>query len=384
MPKANERVPKLQRLQLSGFKSIEHLDLTFTQLDVLIGPNGSGKSSLVGFLQMVGFMLSSEGGLATFVSQSGGASKLLHDGPKRTPQIEANITIETGLGTNDYSFRLGYASGDTLIFLDERCRFSSTTKDSPNQRWLEFGAGHRYPQLLNAKTEKNPSQKTKITILRLLQGLSTYQFHDTSPAARIKQKWQISDNRDLKGDGANLAAFLLGMRNRSPEHYRRVVETVRLVAPFFDDFVLEPDHRMLLLQWREIASDIVFDPGQISDGSLRLIALLALLLQPLDQMPPMLILDEPELGLHPAAVRIIAGALKAVSETHQCLVATQSQQLLNEFGVDDIIVVERKRRGSEFRRLTEDEFATWLEDYTLSDLWDMNLLGGRPEPMAAE
>ena len=114
----------------------------------------------------------------------------------------------------------------------------------------------------------------------------------------------------------------MGMRNRSPEHYRRVVETVRLVAPFFDDFVLEPDHRMLLLQWREIAYDIVFDPGQISDGSLRLIALLALLLQPLDQMPPMLILDEPELGLHPAAVRIIAGALKAVSETHQCLVAT--------------------------------------------------------------
>jgi len=384
MKRSTQKLPKLKHLSLRGFKSIESLDLELSDLDVLIGPNGAGKSSIIGFLQMVGYMLSSDSGLATFVGLAGGASALLHDGPKRTPQIVAHLTIETPLGLNDYDFRLAHAAGDSLIFLEERCRFSSAAMEKPNQKWMDFGAGHRYPQLLNAKSEQNNSQKTKLTILRLLQGLSVYQFHDTSRQASIKQKANLREDRYLKGNAGNLAAFLFGMHQRAPEHYRRVVETIRIAAPFFDDFALVPEHDRILLQWREIGSDVIFGPEQMSDGSLRLIALLSLLLQPSENVPPMVILDEPELGLHPAAIRMVAGAIKALSVSHQCLIATQSQQLLNEFEAENVIVVERKRRGSNVRRLKPEALKSWLEEYALSDLWDMNLLGGRPEPMVAE
>lgn len=373
---------RLKSLWIRGFKSIENQSLELTDLDVLIGPNGAGKSNLIGFLRMVGFMLSSEHGLANFVGRSGGASALLHDGPKQTREIEARLSIATQLGINDYEFRLGHASGDSLIFLEERCRFSSSGKGSPNPRWIDLGSGGKFPQLI--KASEDAAGKTKRTVLRLLQGLSVYQFHDTSDEAPMKQRASMEDSRYLRGDGRNLASFLLNMREHDNEYYQRIVDTVRLIAPFFDDFVLEPEFGKVLLCWREVRSGIIFGPGQISDGTLRVIALLTLLLQSPRTMPPILVLDEPELGLHPFAVRIVAGAIKAASKTHQCVIATQSPALLNEFDTSNIVVVERKARSSEFRRLESDDLAQWVSEYQLSDLWDMNLLGGRPEPMAAE
>lgn len=379
-----ELLPKLKRLHLRGFKSIESLELDFSALDVLIGPNGAGKSSLVGFLQMIGFMLSTEAGLGTYVGLAGGASSLLHDGPKRTPQIEATLTISTALGLNDYYFRLGHAAGDSLIFLEEKCRFSASNRPTLNDRWIEFGAGHRSPMLLSTKNEEDVTSKTRRVILSVLQGLSVYQFHDTSRQAPIKQKARISDGRYLRGNGANLAPFLMRMRAQEPEFYQRIIKTIRLVAPFFDDFVFEDEGGFVLLRWKEVGTDVVFGPEQISDGSLRLIALVALLLQSPKTLRPMLIIDEPELGLHPAATRIVAGAIRAVAESHQCLIATQSQILLDEFSTDNVVVVERLRRGSSFHRLREDELKNWLNEYALSELWDMNVLGGRPRPLAAE
>lgn len=374
--------PKLTRLKLSGFKSIEQEDVNFTSLDLLIGPNGAGKSNLIGFLKLISFMLSSDSGLATYVAKSGGASALLHDGPKKTKEIEAEITITTHQGENQYRFRLGYAADDTFIFLEEQCRFSRRDRPTRNERWISFGAGHRSPQILT----RNEAEvgKTRHVILHLLRGLAVFQFHDTSDESAMKRKGLLSDCQQLRSDGGNLAAVLFDLRDKEPLSYRRIVETIRLIAPYFDDFIFEPEYGRLLLRWRETGSEVAFGASQISDGTLRAIALVTLLLQPPKRLPPILVIDEPELGLHPFAIRIIADAIKAASVDHQCLIATQSAPLLNEFEAGSVLVVERPIRGSIFRRLDGESLASWLEDYGLGELWGMNLLGGRPEPMAAQ
>lgn len=380
MPGEGDR-SKLKRLKIEGFRSIASAEISFSDLDVLIGQNGAGKSNLISLLRMVGFMLSSEGGLALFVGRMGGASALLHDGPKATRAIAAEIAIETVTGLNEYVFRLEMAAGDTLIFTEERIRFSRHDLGI-EQNWLDFGEGHRTPGLLYVSDDGG--KKTQRTILGLLRGLSVFQFHDTSPESPLKRKSRVDDGRYLRGDGSNLASFLHNLRENYPLHSQHIVRTVRLIAPFFDDFVIEDDQGHVLLQWREIGSDIVFGPGQISDGLLRAMALVALLLQPVATLPSMIVVDEPELGLHPAALQIIMGLFKAAAKARQCVVATQSPAMLLGLAPENIIVVDRPRRSSSFRRLDPAKLEAWLDDYDLAELWDMNLLGGRPGSLAAE
>lgn len=367
---------RLTNLKLRGFTSISEMDLDFTDVNVLIGQNGAGKSNLIKFFRMLSFMLSSPvGNLQSFVANNGWASALLHDGPKRTLQIEAALTLETDQGVNEYEFRLFHAAGDTLIFADEACRFNAKglpTKARPQR----FGAGQREAGLLARADEA--SKKTARTILSLLRQLVVYQFHDTSYNARIMNRWSIDDGRYLKNDGGNLAPFLLRLKEERPKHYIRIVETIRQIAPFFGDFVLDPEGDRIILQWQEQGSDVVFLPNQASDGTLRSMMLVSLLLQPTDNLPSLLILDEPELGLHPTAITIVSELIQAVSHHCQVLLATQSPMLLDQFAARDIVVVQRDGRRSEFRRLDEEKLADWLDEYSLSDLWNRNVLGGKP------
>ncbi len=375
--------PKLVKLELSGFRSILHQTIEFGDRTVLIGPNGAGKSNLIDFLRMLGFMLGSDSGLATFAGLFGPASALFFDGPKLTPQFAAHIWIATSQGTNEYRFRVAYGAGESLIFLEEACRFSARVRPSHSPRWINLGTGgHRLPALLHMEGTGN--SRTQKTILELLRRVRVYQFHDTSREARIKQESAVEDNRYLREDAGNIAPFLLRLREQYDRAYRRIIETVRLIAPFFDDFVLEPQNGRVSLRWREIGSDFEFGPHQGSDGTLRATCLVTLLLQPPETMPPVLVVDEPELGLHPFALHIVAGLLKAASASHQCILATQSPQLLDEFESDDLVVVERPERASVFRRPKGEDLEQWLDDYTLSDLWNMNVLGGRPGSAAAQ
>ncbi|HTW68247.1 MAG TPA: AAA family ATPase [Acetobacteraceae bacterium] len=376
-------MPRLTKLEIIGFRSILHQTVEFGDRTVLIGANGAGKSNLIDFLRMLGFMLGSESGLATFAGLFGPASALFFDGPKQTPTLEAHLWIETSQGTNEYRFRLGYGAGESLIFLEEACRFSSRTRPSHNPRWTTLGAGgHRSPALLHMDATGN--QRTQKTILELLRRVQVYQFHDTSRESRLKQEWAVDDNRYLRADAGNIAPFLLRLREEYAAAYRRIAETIRLIAPFLDDFVLEPQNGRVALRWREIGSDFEFGPHQASDGTLRATCLVTLLLQPVETMPPVLVIDEPELGLHPFALHIVAGLLEAASKSHQFILATQSPQVLDEFEADDVVVVERPHRASVFHRRSRIELQRWLDDYALSELWNMNLLGGRPGQAAAE
>ncbi len=364
----------LKKIKIKGYKSIQEMDLELNNINVLIGANGVGKSNFISFFKLLRWALQNPGQLQVFIGQSGGANSLLFDGVAITQQLEAELNFQTEAGQNDYSFRLFYAAGDTLIFAEEKYRFSRSDFNSL-ANWTSLDAGHKEAKLIERANLGEPTAKT---IFKLLQSCAVYQFHNTSETARIRQRWSIEDNRYLREDGANLAPFLLRLKETEPIYYQRIVETLRQIAPFFLDFVLEPVNNYVILQWRESNSDLIFSSHQASDGTLRTMALVSLLLQPENDLPDVLILDEPELGLHPYAINIIGGLINSISHYTQVILATQSTLLIDCFEPEDIIVVERKNRQSYFNRLDASKFEVWLEEYSLSELWNKNIIGGRP------
>ncbi len=367
--------PKLTSITLRGFKTIRDLaGFDPRERTLLIGPNGAGKSNLVSFFRLLSWALVPPGQLQEHIARQGGANALLYRGASVTPQIEAALTLTTDAGRNDYGFRLFYAANDRLIFADESFRFRRPGQDRPAPG---LGAGHVEPRLIALAEEGNP---TAVTILSMLRRIIVYQFHNTAATARIRGKWDAADNRYLKEDGGNLGAVLHRLKVERPRHYAKIERTVRLALPFFASFDLQPDSAgRVLLQWREVGNDQLFSASQASDGMLRFMALVALLLQPEDELPDMLVLDEPELGLHPYAIQMIAGMIHSVSKHVQVLVATQSVSLIDRFEPDDIVVANRSAdNGTTLHRLEAADLATWLETYTLSELWEKNVIGGRP------
>ena len=337
---------------------------------MLVGPNGAGKSNFIAFFRLLSWVLTPPGQLQIHVETLGGASKLLHDGASVTTRIDAALTLAAEAGTSQYGFELSHAAGDTLLFTDEWCCTSRMVSPA-------FKPATCRPDIVSSQLAGRAGTTPRV-ILGMLRRIIVHQFHNTSLTARIRNKWSVADSRWLKEDGGNLAAFLLRLQNEEPAYFARIEDTVRLVLPFFAAFELYPEFDNVLLRWREIGSDQVFDVSQASDGMLRAMALIALLQQPERDLPAMLILDEPELGLHPYAIEVLAGLIHSVSTHVQVIVATQSVSLIDRFEPDDIVVTDRSGRETSFKRLSNVELSEWLESYTLSELWEKNVIGGRP------
>lgn len=359
----------LDRITLRGFKSIREMDLDLRPLNILIGANGSGKSNFVSLFTLVNKIES--GHLQIYVGRSGGADPLLYFGRKTTDEMECRLHF----ARNGYWFRLAPTAADTVVFAEEGCHFHGRGHDEPYTEGL--GSGHTETRL----HERARAQPGKIAshVIRHLESWRVYHFHDTSESAKAKQLCDIRDNAALRPDAGNLASFLYFLREAHPDHYRNIVETVRMVAPFFDDFVLRPsplNQNRIRLEWQEQGEDAYFGPETLSDGTLRFICVATLLLQP--RLPSVVLLDEPELGMHPVAITLLASLLKSAATRSQVIACTQSVTLVNQFEPAHILVVERQERQSTFRHLAEGDMRHWLEDYGLGDLWEKNVLGGRP------
>ncbi len=358
----------LDRLTVRGFKSIRALeDFEPKDLNVLIGPNGAGKSNFISLFHMLAHMV--EERLQFFVATQDGPGTLLFGGRKQTERIDVNLKF----GRNAYHFSL-VPAGNNLTFDQELTLFFGDWGNSIHT----LGSGHMESNLKHAIEKKQdsfaPYVRSAIATWRV------YHFHDTSVTAPVRQKSAVRDNLLLKPDAGNLAAFLRRLRKLSPDNYRQIVETVRLAAPFFGDFVYREDEsENIELEWFETNDpDTVRGPRQLSDGTLRFICLATLLLQPVHRQPDLILIDEPELGLHPYAVTLLAEMLQQASDSRQIIVATQSADLISKLELEDIVVVNRKDGASTFTRLNEEDLKDWLEDYELGDLWKMNILGGRP------
>lgn len=357
----------LDRIQIKGFKSIREMDLELRPLNVLIGANGAGKTNFITAFELLNQIV--EQNLQFFVSKSGGADALLHYGQKETSEI----VLRLHFGTNGYEATLVPSTRDTLIFAHEGCWFQGRGYDRPFT--IELGRGHQETQL-----HKHHTEKVVQYVLDGLRSWKVYHFHDTSASAKIKKTGDIEDNAALRPEASNLAAFLYLLRETHPQHYNQIVETVRLAAPFFGDFVLRPtpaNRNKIKLEWRERNSDAYFDASSLSDGTLRFMCITTLLLQP--TLPSTILIDEPELGLHPYAISLLAGMLRIAATKSRVIVSTQSVTLVNHFAPEDIVIVDRVNGQSAFKRLKARAIKQWLAEYSLGELWEKNVLGGRPQ-----
>jgi predicted ATPase len=358
-------VTGLQELRVRGFKSIRELEkLTLANLNVLIGANGAGKSNFISLSRMLAEMLDQR--LQFFVKSEDGPDALLFGGRKRTSQME----VELYFGRNGYTFVLAPA-GSQLIFASERTYFSGDYAEARPS----LGSGHT-----EAKLPTLEGNRIAAYVLPVVQSWRVFHFHDTSASAAVRHEQPLRDNLRLKPDASNLAPFLRMLREKHAESYSTIVETVRVVAPFFGDFVHREDPaERIELEWREVDDpDTPRGPRQLSDGTLRFICLATLLLQPSRHQPDTILIDEPELGLHPYALVVLASLLQQASEKKQIIVSTQSVELVNQLTPEDVIVTERHDGASVFHRLDAEHLKEWLEEYSLGELWKMNVVGGRP------
>lgn len=355
------------RFSVSGFKSIRALkDFQLNNLNVLIGANGAGKSNFIGLFRMLGEIV--EERLQLFVQTQGGPDALLHGGRGRTERLHAEFYF----AHNGYKFDLVPTADNRLVFEREWSYFSGAKY--PGSYSVPLGSGHEESKLKGANDIYSPYVRKSVTNWRV------FHFHDTSERAKVKQRHALNDNLRLKPDAANLAAYLRLLREKHAPEYQQIVQTIQLVAPFFDDFVHRDEPGDTIeLEWLQKGNpDTPFKAHMLSDGTLRFICLTTLLLQPSYKLPETVLIDEPELGLHPYAIAVLADLFKQVSERRQLIVSTQSVELLNELAPEDVIVVDQVDGASEFKRFTRDELAGWLDEYALGELWKRNVLGGRP------
>jgi predicted ATPase len=359
----------LKCINIQGYKSIKNIHLELRSLNVFIGANGAGKSNFISLFYLIDRIV--ENSLQLYVGQSGGADSLLYFGQKVTDRM----SVKLDFGGNGYEFALVPTRDDRLIFAREDYSYLEAGSNQPGV--VSLGNGQR-EALLNDEAKKNPDSPAA-NVLEMVKNRRIYHFHDTSDSAKMKQFCNINDNFFLKPDAANLAAYLFLLRETHNKNYEKIVETTRLAAPFFYDFNLlaSPlNNQLIQLEWREKGAHTYFNAHSLSDGTLRFICLATLLLQP--HLPSTIFLDEPELGLHPYAITLLAALLKKAARRTQVIVATQSVTLLNQLNPEDIIVVDRQESQSEFRHLDKEDISNWLDEYGLGDLWEKNIFGGRP------
>jgi predicted ATPase len=365
-------MPELESITIRGFKSIASIEgLRLRPVNVLIGSNGSGKSN---FIEVFAFLHAvRQGRLRDYVARAGGAERVLHFGSKVTPKLEIQVSFRDGV--NRYRLTLEPTADDELFPSSEQVAYWNKAKypapyaESLPARGKEAGISGPTPSKVADYV------RSHLELWRL------YHFHDTSAHSPMKKTGDLNDNDHLRPDGSNLPAFLYYLAQRQKPSYSLIRRTVQRVAPFFDDFVLSPQKLnpgKIRLEWRHTDSDAYFDASSLSDGTIRFIALATLFLQPEQYRPSVILVDEPELGLHPSAIALLAALVKGAAVKTQVIVSTQSALLLDHFQPEDVLVADRVSGGTQLTRPDPESLKQWLDDYSLGQLWEKNVLGGRP------
>ena len=366
--------PELDYITVEGFKSIAAIEkLALGPINLIIGPNGSGKSNFIGVFAFLHEIR--EGRLNDYVRKAGGAEQLLHFGSKVTSEIQIKISFRQEV--NQYELTLETTEDDSLYPAEETAYFWKK-EEYPNP--------YRTPLRSRENGTEAGISSSELTgtadWVRLRLGRwRLYHVHDTSSTSPLRRTAKLNDNEFLRPDGSNLSAFLYLMQEKYPVEYSLIRRTIQRVAPFFDDFKLKPDplnEEAIRLAWKHKNSDQYFSASSLSDGTLRFVALATLFLQPEEFRPSVILVDEPELGLHPHAITLLASVIKQVSQQTQVILSTQSSLLLDHFQPENVLVAGRVNGQTQFARLDSTRLAAWLEDYSLGQLWEKNELGGRP------
>lgn len=393
----------IDSVHIQGFRSLADFRLDgLPNATVLIGANGSGKSNFFRFFEMLHWMLDMHR-LWEFIERYGGADDQLFGGSEYTKRMNASLRIRTENRQSDYRFSLAYANPDRLVFVDEAFRASPQDfSHSDIKTWESLNSqGKSEAEIINfgqfsrdkiaAYDAPRAGEIIASDIVELLKDCSIYQFQDTSFTSNFKKKCDVEDCERLRSDGGNLAAVLYRLKHHDIRRYERVLMHIGRVMPTFDCFQIEERHGKVFLQWKIKGMEKVIGSHLTSDGALRVFALMTLLNLPSEMLPKVLLIDMPELGLHPVAVELVAEMIGILALDRQVIVATQSPLLIDYFEIDQIVVLELRNGRTECKKLCRKDYLMWVDEesvpiqqdphwelYTPGQLWQMNLFGGRP------
>jgi len=360
----------LDQITIRGFRSIAAINaLTLGPINILIGANGSGKSNFLGALSFLRSI--AEGRLRDTVTKASGAERLLHFGSRTTREMVFEASFNGGMHFF-YQLSLGATNDDGLY----PTREASGVQDSTLlPQWGSLGPREKGRE---AGISEPLFSGPPLSVRNRLLSLRASHFHDTT---QLRTTAKLDDNSFLRADGSNLAPFLFLIQASHRPSYDLIRRAVQQVAPFFDDFDLKPLQRArddIKLEWRHRGSDQYFDAASLSDGTLRFMALATLFLQPTEFRPSIILIDEPELGLHPYGIGLLASLIRSASIETQVIVSTQSSLLLDHFDPEDVLVTDRVDNSTQISRLDPERLKDWLKEYSLGQLWEKNELGGRP------
>ena len=362
----------IQKIQINNYKSIRSLDLDMKPINILIGSNGSGKSNFIGFFKFLKNIY--DRNLQNHIAEEGSSEDILHFGSKVSSSLSGKIDFkeEEIEFYASYEFELRPNADYQLFFQDEYATIQQEKDGFPYKEKVG----------LSGRTESILCQWESFVgmgVIANMQSFRVFHFHDTSKTSALRKPAQLHDNDFFREDGANLPAFLYWLQQKHPKDFKKIELVIRSVDPFFDCFSLKAERlneEQIRLRWKEKGSEAYFDAKHLSDGTLRFIALATLLLQP--EPPQVVLIDEPELGLHPFAINKLSALIQKASARTQLIISTQSANLVDNFDPEDIITVDRKDNQSAFKRQSLSELQDWLDEYSISDLWNKNVIGGRP------
>ena len=367
----NEKQIRLKTISIEGYKSFgQKQEVNLGQINILIGANGVGKSNFLSIFALMANIMNAN--LQDYVLRQGGADTFFYKGLQVSDKINLKFEFDNKFG---YQFTLEPAKPRDVVMTHE----DLLKQGKPTPALRSFNSVKAHPESVVAN-RKIPYAGI-MGIGEYLKQSLVYHFADTSDFAKIRGRVYKNDNLALSGDGRNLAAYLYKIKTNYPIYYDRIIQRIGMVMPQFGEFILSStsvSDQDVNLDWAEKVSRRVFRADQISDGALRYIGLTTLLLQPPEYLPPLLIIDEPELGLHPEAIIDLLGMVKIASQHSQIIIATQSPYLLDCAELGQITVVERDSQGTITKRLKETDFSEWLSEYSVSEIWEKNLLGGCP------
>lgn len=363
----------LNKLTIRGFKSIQNLeDFELGQLNIIVGANGAGKSNLISFFKMMKLFMA--GNLRSYVNEQGGAGDLMFNGIKETDKIDVRMFFKS----MPYSLTFVRTLKDELIVEREEAGEPMWRYTPPSDAMYANQLSLMTDMAAIAKEKDGFDPGIANYVYDCIEDWKIYHFHDTSSRAKMRGYEIVQDDDYLREDAANIAPFLLKLKQKHQHSYVSILKAVQTVLPYISDFNLTPREMgpavKVALAWFQKGTDYPMQPYHLSDGAIRFICLATALLQP--SPPSMIIIDEPELGLHPEAIALLAELIISAAKRTQVIIATQSPLLLNYFSIQDIVVTKRIAGSSVFERLNESDYTHWLENFNLGELWTKNVIEG--------